>query len=282
MRRRVEEHVPARAGRPRAQARPGRAARRRVRRAAAAAGARPGRRDPLRSTLDALAALGAGGYVGRDDAADLAASYRFLRLLEHRLQLQRLRRTHLLPAETTRPTSCAGWPARRGCARTARDAVGGAAGRVAQQHPPGPPAAREAVLPAAAGGGVADPERGLRLSEKSAARRLAALGWASPEGALAHLRALTGGVSRAAAIQRTLLPVLLETSPTRRPGPGPAGLPAGVRGARRHLVPAAAARRGCGRERLMRPARHVRAGARPAGAGPRGAAAARGHLGGPS
>jgi glutamate-ammonia-ligase adenylyltransferase len=35
--------------------------------------------------------------------------------------------------------------------------------------------------------------------------------WAtSPEGALGHLRALTGGVSRAAAIQQTLLPVLLD------------------------------------------------------------------------
>ena len=44
MRRRVEEHVPADRGRPPAQARPGRPARRRVQRAAAAARARPGRR----------------------------------------------------------------------------------------------------------------------------------------------------------------------------------------------------------------------------------------------
>ena len=49
------------------------------------------------STVDALSALGAGGYIGRDDAANLTASYEFLRLLEHRLQLQRLRRTHTLP-----------------------------------------------------------------------------------------------------------------------------------------------------------------------------------------
>ncbi len=42
------------------------------------------------------------------------------------------------------------------------------------------------------------------------AARLAALGWASPEGALGHLRALMSGVSRAAAIQQTLLPVLLD------------------------------------------------------------------------
>ncbi len=49
------------------------------------------------STVDALAALSAAGYVGRDDAANLTASYEFLRLLEHRLQLQRLKRTHMLP-----------------------------------------------------------------------------------------------------------------------------------------------------------------------------------------
>src|SRR6201987_5661897 len=49
------------------------------------------------STVDALAALGAGGYVGRDDTANLTASYEFLRLLEHRLQLPRLKRTHMLP-----------------------------------------------------------------------------------------------------------------------------------------------------------------------------------------
>ncbi|MGN6472057.1 MAG: bifunctional [glutamine synthetase] adenylyltransferase/[glutamine synthetase]-adenylyl-L-tyrosine phosphorylase, partial [Mycobacteriales bacterium] len=58
--------------------------------------------EALRSptTLVALDALAAGGYVGRDDAASLAAAYRFLRTVEHRLQLQQLRRTHLLPAET--------------------------------------------------------------------------------------------------------------------------------------------------------------------------------------
>ena len=104
-----------------------------------------------------------------------------------------------------------------------------------------------------------------------------ALGWASPEGALHHLRALTGGVSRAAAIQQTLLPVLLDEL-ARSPGPGPraAGLPAGVRGARRHaVVPAAAARRGAGRGAADAAARHVRAGPGPARARAGGAAAAR-------
>ena len=172
-----------------------------------------GRADPeIRSgsTLDALAALGAGGYVGRDDAANLAASYRFLRLLEHRLQLSRLRRTHLLPAETD--TADLRWLARSAKLRPdgKRDAVGvllaewrSNTRRVRRLH--------EKLFYRPLLASVSQiPSEDLRLSEKSAARRLAALGWASPEGALAHLRALTGGVSRASAIQRTLLPVLLE------------------------------------------------------------------------
>src|SRR5215470_6601231 len=61
-----------------------------------------GRADPdLRepATLPALTALAAGGYVGRHDAADLAGAYRFLRTVEHLLQLRNLRRTHTLPED---------------------------------------------------------------------------------------------------------------------------------------------------------------------------------------
>ena len=61
-----------------------------------------GRSDAtLRSgtTLDALQALAAGGYVGRADAAQLDDAYRFLRAMEHRIQLYRLRRTHLVPED---------------------------------------------------------------------------------------------------------------------------------------------------------------------------------------
>src|SRR5690242_9666519 len=54
--------------------------------------------ETLRSpaTLAALAALAAGGYVGRADADELGAAYRFLRRTEHLLQLNRLSRTHTL------------------------------------------------------------------------------------------------------------------------------------------------------------------------------------------
>ncbi|HZG91222.1 MAG TPA: bifunctional [glutamine synthetase] adenylyltransferase/[glutamine synthetase]-adenylyl-L-tyrosine phosphorylase, partial [Pseudonocardia sp.] len=168
--------------------------------------------ESLRSptTLDALAALADGGYVGRDDAANLGASYRFLRLLEHRLQLQRMRRTHLLPAPDDQ--AALRWLARASRLRPdgRRDAVGVLtaewtrnARRVRRLHE------KLFYRPLLAAVSRLSPDAA-RLSESAATARLRALGWASPEGALGHLRALTSGVSRAASIQQALLPVLLE------------------------------------------------------------------------
>jgi glutamate-ammonia-ligase adenylyltransferase len=54
------------------------------------------------------------------------------------------------------------------------------------------------------------PAAGARLTPEAAGQRLAALGYADPAGALRHLEALTSGVSRTAAIQRALLPAMLE------------------------------------------------------------------------
>ena len=59
-----------------------------------------GRRDTLLrepTTLRALAALSDQGYVAADDARALADAYRFLRTLEHRLQIVRDLQTHELP-----------------------------------------------------------------------------------------------------------------------------------------------------------------------------------------
>ena len=161
--------------------------------------------ESLRSstTLTALADLAAGGYVGRQDAVLLAAAYRFLRTLEHRLQLLHLRRTHMLPiadADVRRLGRSMGFR---------RDPVGELqveharhAWEVRRLHEKlfyRPLLAAVARLP----GDEA------RLSLDAAAARLEALGYADPERALRHLEALTGGVSRRAAIQRTLLPVML-------------------------------------------------------------------------
>jgi glutamate-ammonia-ligase adenylyltransferase len=69
-----------------------------------------GRRDPrLRATntLDALAALAAEGYVAEPDAEALAGAYRFLRTLEHRLQIVRDLQTHELPPDRPSRTALA-------------------------------------------------------------------------------------------------------------------------------------------------------------------------------
>ena len=60
-----------------------------------------GRRyDPVRnpSTLAALDALANEGFIARSDAVTLADSYRFLRRLEHRLQMVQDTQTHELPS----------------------------------------------------------------------------------------------------------------------------------------------------------------------------------------
>lgn len=49
------------------------------------------------ATLDALARLVDGGYVAEDDGAGLAVAYRWLRGVEHRLQLWQERQVHHLP-----------------------------------------------------------------------------------------------------------------------------------------------------------------------------------------
>ena len=51
------------------------------------------------ATVAALRQLIDGGYVGREDGQVLIRCYEFMRLLEHRLQLHRLKRTHTLPEE---------------------------------------------------------------------------------------------------------------------------------------------------------------------------------------
>ncbi|HET7174161.1 MAG TPA: bifunctional [glutamine synthetase] adenylyltransferase/[glutamine synthetase]-adenylyl-L-tyrosine phosphorylase [Nocardioidaceae bacterium] len=155
------------------------------------------------NTLAALAALTAGGYVGREDGAALADAYRFLRTLEHRLQLSRLRRTHLLPTDAAslralgRSVGLTTEPADQ-----LADAWAGHAREVRRLHEKlfyRPLLAAVAALP----GDQA------RLSPAAAASRLAALGYLDPTAALQHLEALTAGVSRRAAIQRSLLPVML-------------------------------------------------------------------------
>ncbi|MGY1712039.1 bifunctional [glutamine synthetase] adenylyltransferase/[glutamine synthetase]-adenylyl-L-tyrosine phosphorylase [Geodermatophilus sp. SYSU D00758] len=160
-------------------------------------------------TLPALHALRAGGYVGRDDADTLIASYRFLRTVEHRLQLLRLRRTHLLPTDEQQLRWLAralGYkPDHRGDAVAVLDAELGLHTReVRRLH--------EKLFYRPLLSAVAKvPPEAAHLGSKAAGDWLRALGFADPDGALRHMGALTGGVSRSAAMQKYLLPVVLQT-----------------------------------------------------------------------
>ncbi len=177
--------------------------------------------EALRSpaTLPALAALAAGGYVGRADADELGAAYRFLRRTEHLLQLNRLSRTHTLPDD----------PAvlrRLGRAMRFNDgpnepwfppSVSGIRSDPAadfdeewRRHARQVRRLHEKLFYRPLLDAVARlPSEAARLTPAEARARLEALGYIDPAGALRHIDALTSGVSRRAAIQRTLLPVLL-------------------------------------------------------------------------
>jgi [glutamine synthetase] adenylyltransferase / [glutamine synthetase]-adenylyl-L-tyrosine phosphorylase len=204
MRQRVEDHIPAReADR---QLKLGRGGLRDVEFSVQLLQLVHGRSDVMLrspSTLVALEALATWGYIGREDGATLGAAYRFLRALEHRIQLHELRRSHVVPEDEI-------------TLRRIGRSLGFRADPVAELTAEWRRHAREVrriheklfyrpLLQAVARLDPGD----ARLTPAAAGERLAALGYADPVGALRHLEALTSGVSRRAAIQRTLLPVLL-------------------------------------------------------------------------
>ncbi len=155
------------------------------------------------STLVALEALTAHGYIGRDDGAELDRAYRFLRVLEHRLQLQRLARTHVLPDKPEGWRRLARLVLRPGAdTEDLRNAWRETVRVVARLHEK---LFYRPLLTAIASLSTDE----VRLTSSAATERLQALGYRDPAGALRHMEALSGGVSRRAAIQRTLLPAML-------------------------------------------------------------------------
>jgi glutamate-ammonia-ligase adenylyltransferase len=163
------------------------------------------------STVDALAALSEGGYIGREDGANLTASYEFLRLLEHRLQLQRLKRTHLLP--DVDDEEAVRWLAR--AAHIRPDGRHDAAGvlreelkhqnlRVSQLH------AKLFYQPLLESIGPAGLEISHVMTSEAAERQLAALGYEGPQTALQHMSALVNQSGRRGRVQSVLLPRLLN------------------------------------------------------------------------
>lgn len=164
-----------------------------------------GRSDPrlrTRATLPSLARLREYGYIGRQEALELQAAYRFQRTLEHRIQLWNLRRTHLLPDDPAMQRRLA-----RGLGRFGDEDVAelfrASAHKVLRLH-------QRVFYSPLLEAVTRIPSTELRLSPEAARDRLRALGFADPGAALRHIEALTNGSSRTVDIQRHLLPVLLR------------------------------------------------------------------------
>ncbi len=157
------------------------------------------------TTLDALTQLVAAGYVNGRDAEPLAAAYRFLRTVEHRLQLWDEQQTHTLPADPA---------ARTRLARVLgyRDAPGGtAAEQLARDHRQHQHRARAVheklffgpLLEALAG-------RPGPLPPAAAEERARAFGFVDLPATRAALDELTRGFTRTSRLLEQLLPLLLE------------------------------------------------------------------------
>ncbi|MCB1274399.1 MAG: bifunctional [glutamine synthetase] adenylyltransferase/[glutamine synthetase]-adenylyl-L-tyrosine phosphorylase, partial [Leucobacter sp.] len=157
----------------------------------------------LRGTLESLDALVAGGYVARGDGERLAADYRWLRTVEHRLQLRKLRRTARMPEDAERLRVLA---RASGLAATGDELLlrwYDVKREVRELH-------LKIFYAPLLSAVAALPDEELVLGTDAARARLQGIGFRDPEGAMRHLIALTKGTSRNARIQRNLLPVILQ------------------------------------------------------------------------
>ncbi|MFC5369982.1 bifunctional [glutamine synthetase] adenylyltransferase/[glutamine synthetase]-adenylyl-L-tyrosine phosphorylase [Arcanobacterium bovis] len=158
----------------------------------------------VRPTLDGLRALSEGGYVSRNSAQELSQSYKFLRALEHRIQLYRFRRSHLVPnsEQELRRIARALQGYDLATAEDLKHYFHKVQRRVRELHLE---IYYRPLLPEVAKLSTED----ISLNSQAAQARLAAIGYRDPVGALNHIRALTSGISRTVMIQRQLLPVMI-------------------------------------------------------------------------
>jgi [glutamine synthetase] adenylyltransferase / [glutamine synthetase]-adenylyl-L-tyrosine phosphorylase len=172
----------------------------------------PGLRD--RTTLGALRLLTRAGHVPRGAANELATAYRFLREVEHRLQMVNDRQTHTLPEkpeDMTRIAMFLGFPDAGAFASALLHQLG----RVRVHY-----AAVFDVLPSPLYDTSQDPGLDFRGDDPSPPDTIAALramGFAAPERIVARIRAWqTGHVralrsTRARELMDQMLPTMLAT-----------------------------------------------------------------------
>jgi [glutamine synthetase] adenylyltransferase / [glutamine synthetase]-adenylyl-L-tyrosine phosphorylase len=165
-------------------------------------GADPELRSP--TTLAALAEMARGGYVAEDDADGLSAAYRFLRGVEHALQIEDDQQIHTVPVDRDHRRRLArvlGYRGRPDAGPTEafdsdlahhRNLVRRVHERIYFRP----------LLDALAGAG--------RLSPEAAATALASFGFADAERTRAAVRELTRGLTRTSRMMQQLLPLLLD------------------------------------------------------------------------
>jgi glutamate-ammonia-ligase adenylyltransferase len=182
-----------------------------------------GHHDPTirdRSTLGALDELAAGGYVSGEDGAVLADSYRFLRTVEHRLQLVEEEQTHALPTDaaarrrlarvlgfTDGPTTTATADFDDTMRRYQADV------RIIHERlffrPLLEAFAALETTPAASDDHT-DTSGGTVMSADAVARRLTAFGFGDAQRTRAAVEELAGGLTRVSRLMGQLLPLLLD------------------------------------------------------------------------
>ena len=190
-----------------------------------------------RGTLAALDDLRRGGYVDPADAASLDDSYRFLRRVEHVVQLEDERQVHSVPADRDHRRRVARVLGFRG---TPEAGPTEAFDQALAAHRLRVRGAHERVwfrplLESLSGAGP--------LGEAATAERLAAFGFADVERTRQAVAELTRGLTRSSRMMQQLLPLLLDwLSASPDPdlgllGPPPAGLGRGAQPSAGHHVP---------------------------------------------
>jgi glutamate-ammonia-ligase adenylyltransferase len=159
------------------------------------------------NTLDALQSLVEGGYVADDDGAGLGVAYRWLRTVEHRLQLWQERRVRHLPSDDEGRTRLA-----RGMGFKDSPSAS-AAERFETAHRSVLADVRnrfEKLFYRPMIESLSD-AAGIRMSEEGLKERLRLLGFRDVERAARTLEGLVSGTSRRAKLTRVLTPALLRS-----------------------------------------------------------------------
>ena len=153
-------------------------------------------------TMSAIASLANGSYMSRADAETFFNHYKFLRTIEHRIQFSQMRRTHLMPEVESQVRGIARGLNVKWTSEQLLDRWNEVKLEVRSLH--------QKVFYRPLLSAVAKLGDGAQLSSEQILDRLRAIGFDDPKSASTHIEALTSGLSRRAAIQKQLLPVLLE------------------------------------------------------------------------